>query len=61
MPVTMMRYSGSKIKFITPINKIINKTNHSVYIEPFVGSGIDLWGMRLLGYGWVEGSFNDLI
>ena len=36
---TLLKYAGSKRRFVDLINKEIAKTNCNIYIEPFLGSG----------------------
>jgi DNA adenine methylase Dam len=42
----LFRYSGNKLPFIKEINKIINKTDKKIYIEPFIGSGAVLFNLN---------------
>lgn len=35
----LLRYAGSKDRFIAVINPEINKSDKSIYVEPFLGSG----------------------
>lgn len=35
----IIRYLGSKIKFVDQINKLINYSDKKIYVEPFLGSG----------------------
>lgn len=35
----LINYAGTKIKYVDIINKHINKSANSVYVEPFLGSG----------------------
>jgi len=39
MSIKFLKYAGNKSKFIDKINFEINKTNKSIYVEPFLGSG----------------------
>jgi len=36
---SLLRYAGSKYKFIDVINAEINKSDKKIYVEPFLGSG----------------------
>lgn len=35
----VIRYSGSKIKYVQQLNKLVNMSNATTYVEPFLGSG----------------------
>ena len=35
----IIRYSGSKIKYISQLNRLINHSDKKIYVEPFLGSG----------------------
>ena|ERR1039457_2470117 len=35
----ILKYSGSKMDFLTPINELINSSSSKYYVEPFLGSG----------------------
>lgn len=35
----LLRYAGSKLNYLEQINFIINKSNKTIFIEPFLGSG----------------------
>lgn len=37
--IKLLRYAGSKDTFVDIINPEINKTNKTIYVEPFLGSG----------------------
>lgn len=39
MKLKIIRYSGSKIKYVDQINKLINYSDKNIYVEPFLGSG----------------------
>lgn len=46
MKIRMMRYSGSKLKYVNIINRYIDNSNSETYIEPFVGSGAVLFNLN---------------
>lgn len=39
MKNNLIKYAGTKIKYVDLINKHINQTDGTIYVEPFLGSG----------------------
>lgn len=42
----IIKYSGAKTKYVDQLNNIINKSNKSIYVEPFIGSGVIFFNLE---------------